>query len=83
MAASLRLQRCHGRRAAELVDQRRFRAAYDFLLLREQAGEDTGQLGQWWTRFQELPLEQRLREASAKGKPGNRKTRTRRSRSAV
>ncbi|MCB1677960.1 MAG: polynucleotide adenylyltransferase PcnB [Halioglobus sp.] len=79
----LRLQRCHGRRAAELVDQRRFRAAYDFLLLREQAGEDTGQLGQWWTRFQELPLEQRLREASAKGKPGNRKTRTRRSRSAV
>ena len=30
----------------------RFRAAYDFLLLREQAGEDLGGRGQWWTTFQ-------------------------------
>ncbi|MCB1676775.1 MAG: polynucleotide adenylyltransferase PcnB [Halioglobus sp.] len=80
----LRLQHRHGRRAAELVDQRRFRAAYDFLLLREQAGEETGQLGQWWTGFQELPLEQRLQQARAnRGKPGKRSTRTRRASSAT
>lgn len=30
----------------------RFRAAYDFLLLREEAGEDLGGRGQWWTNFQ-------------------------------
>ena len=30
----------------------RFRAAYDFLLLREAAGEDLGNSGQWWTDFQ-------------------------------
>jgi poly(A) polymerase len=61
------------------VDHRRFRAAYDFLLLREQAGEETGALGAWWTEFQALPLEQRLEQAAAgKGKQGNRRTRTRR-----
>ena len=59
----LRLQRRQGRKAAELVDHRRFRAAYDFLLLREQAGEKTDNLGSWWTDFQTLPLEQRLKEA--------------------
>lgn len=75
----LRLERKQGRKAAELVDHRRFRAAYDFLLLREQAGEDTGSLGDWWTTFQELPLEQRLEQAaSSKGGQGGRKSRNRR-----
>ena len=32
----------------------KFRAGYDFLLLREQAGEDCQQLGQWWTEYQTL-----------------------------
>jgi poly(A) polymerase len=63
----LRLQRRQGRRAAELVDHRRFRAAYDFLLLREQAGEDTGGLGDWWTEFQTLSPEQRLEQAGSGG----------------
>mgnify|MGYP001813322078 FL=1 len=75
----LRLERRQGRRAAELVDHRRFRAAYDFLLLREQAGEETGSLGQWWTEFQTLPPEERLKQAGAgKGREGGRRTRTRR-----
>ena len=64
----LRLQRRTGRKAAELIEHRRFRAAYDFLLLREQAGEETGDLGNWWTEVQELPMEQRLEKmASPKG----------------
>lgn len=61
----LRLQRRTGRKAAELVEHRRFRAAYDFLLLREQAGEDIGDLGQWWTDIQELSPEQRLEQVTA------------------
>lgn len=32
----------------------RFRAAYDFLLLRGEVGEVTGELCDWWTRFQEV-----------------------------
>ena len=80
----LRLQRRQGRRAAELVEHRRFRAAYDFLLLREAAGEDTGDIGSWWTEFQELPPEERLQQAgsASDGKPGHgrrRRPRTRRS----
>jgi poly(A) polymerase len=76
----LRLERRQGRRAAELVDHRRFRAAYDFLLLREQAGEDTGGLGEWWTEFQTLPLEQRLERAGSggQGKGPRRRPRKRR-----
>lgn len=49
----LRLERPRGRRAIELMSQRRFRAAYDFLLLREQAGEDCDGLGATWTQLQE------------------------------
>ena len=64
----LRLERKQGRRAAELVDHRRFRAAYDFLLLREQAGEQDGNLGAWWTHFQTLPFEERLAQAQPAGK---------------
>lgn len=69
----LRLQRKQGRKAAELVDHRRFRAAYDFLLLREQAGEETHNLGPWWTHFQTLPFEERLAQAQPQGR--NRKPR--------
>ena len=64
----LRLERKQGRRAAELVDHRRFRAAYDFLLLREQAGEKSGDLGDWWTHFQTLPFDERLAQAQPTGK---------------
>jgi len=49
----VRLTRRSGNRATELLEQPRFRAGYDFVLLREQAGEDLGGLGQWWSEFQE------------------------------
>lgn len=46
----LRLSR--RKRAQVMVGHKRFRAAYDFILLREKAGEDLQGLGQWWTDFQ-------------------------------
>jgi len=74
-----RFERRSGKRALRLLEHPRFRAAYDFLLLREQAGEDTGQLGQWWTDMQELPAEQRLTQISAapdsRKRPGRTRTR--------
>lgn len=48
----LRLPRRNGNKAAQMIGHPRFRAAYDFLLLREQSGEDLGGLGQWWTDYQ-------------------------------
>ena len=50
----LRLPRRGGRRAFSLLSHRRFRAAYDFLLLRCEVGEEDPALAQWWTRFQEV-----------------------------
>ncbi|QLF94401.1 polynucleotide adenylyltransferase PcnB [Pseudomonas sp. ABC1] len=49
-----RLPRRHGRRADQLLENPRFRAGYDFLLLRESAGERTDGLGDWWTEYQEV-----------------------------
>jgi poly(A) polymerase len=48
-----RLPRRQGKRADLLLENPRFRAGYDFLLLREDAGEDLGGLGDWWTDYQD------------------------------
>jgi poly(A) polymerase len=44
-----------GKRALRLLQHPRFRAAYDLLALRAQAGEEVGSLVDWWTEFQERP----------------------------
>ncbi len=49
-----RLVRRAGRQAFRLLEDKRFRAAYDFLLLRADTGEAPKDLAEWWTRFQEL-----------------------------
>ena len=33
-----------------LIKHSRFRASYDFLLLREKSGEDLCGVGAWWTK---------------------------------
>ncbi|MCB1744861.1 MAG: hypothetical protein KDK91_31130, partial [Gammaproteobacteria bacterium] len=48
-----RLLQRRGQRTAQLLSRPRFRAAYDFLLLRAQAGEnDVQDYADWWTQFQ-------------------------------
>jgi poly(A) polymerase len=54
-----RLLRRAGKRADTLLAHPRFRAAYDFLLLRESAGEQTENLGNWWTEYQDASDSQR------------------------
>jgi poly(A) polymerase len=48
-----------GRRPERLLMHPRFRAAYDFLLLRAEAGEELQELAEWWTRFQALSASER------------------------
>jgi poly(A) polymerase len=77
----LRLDRRHGRHAEALVADTRFRAGYDFLLLREQAGEIEPGLGDWWTRYQELDEHGRMEMVRQLGKaasPVKKKRRRRR-----
>ncbi|CAD6510846.1 Poly(A) polymerase I [Paraburkholderia hiiakae] len=46
----LRLEK-RGRGALKLLEHQRFRAGYDFLLLRCESGELDAEIGQWWTDF--------------------------------
>lgn len=48
-----------GGRPYKLLSHPRFRAAYDFLLLREDSGEVKPGAGEWWTRFQEASVAER------------------------
>jgi poly(A) polymerase len=54
-----RLPTRFGRKPESLLVHKRFRAAYDFLLLREAAGEQTENLGAWWTEYQDASDERR------------------------
>ena len=41
-----------GKQPYKIIKHPRFRAAYDFLLLREKAANDKKYIGEWWTDFQ-------------------------------
>lgn len=72
----LRLPNRRGRRAELLLEHKRFRAAYDFLLLREAAGEELAGLGTWWTEYQSAdPVRRAELVASLGGPPQHSKSR--------
>jgi poly(A) polymerase len=48
-----------GGRAYNLLQHPRFRAAYDFLALRALAGDESMELADWWTTFQEVSESER------------------------
>lgn len=54
-----RFERRRGKRAARLMSERRFRAAYDFLLLRAIENPELQELADWWTTFQEVDGDER------------------------
>lgn len=62
----------------------RFRAAYDFLVLRSEAGEDVAEAADWWTRLQAADASGRealldeLRDQPKAEKPARRRRRRRR-----
>lgn len=70
-----RLPRRQGQRAFRLQSHPRFRAAYDFLLLREQAEEIPAGLGEWWTAFQAAKEGERKAMVAALRNPRTRKRR--------
>ncbi len=72
----LRLEQKGGRRRARVLEHPRFRAAYDFLLLRGEAGEVSKDICDWWTEFQEAQPEQGEQQ-----QPRTRPRRKRRNRS--
>lgn len=80
----VRLQKRDGKRALSLLEHPRFRAAYDFLLLREESGEDLNNLGAWWTKIQvadEAQQEALIREAAG-DRPKRKRSRRRKPKSS-
>ncbi|MEJ2576671.1 MAG: polynucleotide adenylyltransferase PcnB, partial [Gammaproteobacteria bacterium] len=77
-----RLERRKGRAPSRLLDHPRFRAAYDFLALRGEAGETSMELVDWWTNFQELSPAERDKLTQARA-PAKRRRRPRRRKPAV
>jgi poly(A) polymerase len=55
-----RFEKRSGKTTLRLLEQPRFRAGYDFLLLRAQSGEVAMELADWWTAFQSADTEARL-----------------------
>ena len=72
-----RFARTRGKRARRLLSDRRFRAGYDFLLLRVEEDPQLAELAEFWTQAQEdMPP-----DSSPNRRRNNRRPRKRRSRS--
>ncbi|MFT4561641.1 MAG: poly(A) polymerase [Gammaproteobacteria bacterium] len=65
------------KRADKLLEHARFRAAYDFLLLRGRAGEPLSDIGQWWTDLQDTDEPGRETMLAALQNPAKKRRRSR------
>ena len=74
-----RFERRRGTRPKRMLGHPRFRAAYDFLLLRAEVGQAADELAQWWTEAQEgeLPVVVEADEAAPARKRRRRRPRKR------
>jgi poly(A) polymerase len=72
-----RLAQREGKRPHRLMAHPRFRAAYDFLVLRAESGEVDQELSDWWTRFQDANTQERA-EMTTSGAKRKRPRRRRR-----
>ena len=76
-----RFDKRSGRMPARLVEQPRFRAAWDFLVLRTASGEAPTELADWWDEFAHASHERREAMLVPADKDGVPKKKRRRSRS--
>ena len=69
-----------GKRAQNLLQHRRFRAAYDFMLLRSAVGQASRELADFWTDVQTQSVEERAESFGMKEQPGQKRRSRRRRR---
>lgn len=76
-----RFEKTQGGRPFRLLGHPRFRAAYDFLVLRAETGEAEPELADWWSRFQDAPEgEQKSMTRTGRRQSGRSRMRKRRNR---
>lgn len=66
-----------GKRPFNLLEHPRYRAGYDFLLLRCESGEIDAELGEWWTTFANASGEERTAMLQTETLPKKRRKRPR------
>lgn len=71
LALQPRFHRREGRRVLGFLAHPRFRAAYDFLLLRAQAGGEDPAIARWWTELLALTPEQQSERVGTGGASGD------------
>ncbi|MGB5353500.1 MAG: polynucleotide adenylyltransferase PcnB [Woeseia sp.] len=76
LALQPRFEQTSGRRAMKLLEHKRFRAGYDFFVLRSEVGEVDPALATFWTDVQTQSAEQR--DASFEVRGGDKKSKRRR-----
>jgi poly(A) polymerase len=69
LALQPRFLNMQGRRAIKLLEHRRFRAAYDFMLLRAETGQVDEEIAQFWTEAQTQSAEQRTESFQLNAQP--------------
>ena len=69
-----------GRRAMNLLEHRRFRAAYDFMLLQSEAGHIDAELARFWTDVQNQSTSEREVSFQMQAQPGKKRRPRRRRR---
>ncbi len=79
----LRFEQRAGQRPFRLLEQPRFRAAYDFLLLRCASGEVEDELGLWWDEFQQTNVDRRAEMLLPEGSDERKRRRRRPRRKSV
>lgn len=80
LALQPRFDNVRGKRAMNLLDHKRFRAAYDFMLLRSEVGEVPGDIAKFWTDVQNQSPEARAVSFQLHSHPGKKRPSRRRRR---
>jgi len=80
LALQPRFETMTGRRAMNLLEHRRFRAAYDFMELLSEVGLVDAEIAKFWTDVQTQSAEQRVETFQMNAKPAGRSRRRRKRR---
>jgi poly(A) polymerase len=73
-----RFEQRAGQRPFRLIEHPRFRAGYDFLLLRCQSGELEMEVAEWWEKFQFADTDERLEMLLPNTEPAKKRRRKKR-----
>jgi len=81
LALQPRFEHTSGKRAAKLLEHKRFRAAYDFFTLRAEVGQADPEIAKFWTDVQVLPGNERAAKFHIASTTGGKSRGRRRGRS--